>query len=73
LKRLIEDGMILLAYDRARDKTPGPITEYFLSAIETVRANKQRYAEAEANARRQHPSRPSFFDVMSAFGVPGAE
>jgi DNA replication protein DnaC len=53
LKRLVEDGKALFAYDKARGLPSQPITEYFLSAIETVRANKQRYAEAEARARPQ--------------------
>jgi shikimate kinase len=51
LKRLIEDGKNLLAFDKARQVALAPPTEYFLSAIETVRANKERYAEAEARAR----------------------
>jgi hypothetical protein len=53
LKRLIEDGKNLLAYDRARGVPPNAPTEYFLAAVETVRSNKERYAAAEARARRQ--------------------
>ena len=64
LKRLIEDGKTLYAYDRARNHPLHLPTEYFLLAVETVRANKQRYAEAEARARAQHPQRPSFFDFF---------
>jgi shikimate kinase len=57
LKRLIEDGKNLLAADRARKVAPAPPTEYFLRAVETVRVNKERYAEAEERARqRRHPS-----------------
>jgi len=52
LKRLIEDGKTLYAYDRARNLQLRTPTEYFLSAVETVRANKERYAEAEARARQ---------------------
>jgi predicted AAA+ superfamily ATPase len=63
LKRLIEDGKLLLAYDRARGRELRPVTEYFLDAIETLSSNKDRYAEAEARARRQHPSRPVYYDV----------
>src|SRR5262249_34967500 len=51
LKRLVEDGKVLLGYDRARCRPARPTTEYFLEAINTVRANKERYAEAEARAR----------------------
>jgi transitional endoplasmic reticulum ATPase len=62
LKRLVEDGKILYAYDRARDCPLRPSTEYFLAAVETVRANKERYAEAEARARQQRPTRAPWFD-----------
>jgi hypothetical protein len=48
LKRLAEDGKALFAYDKARREPPKPATEYFLAAIDIVRANKKRYAEAEA-------------------------
>ncbi len=48
LKRLAEDGKALFAYDKARGEPPKPATEYFLAAIDIVRANKKRYAEAEA-------------------------
>src|SRR5207249_1158266 len=51
LKRLVEDGKALLAYDRARGLPARPATDYFLEAVETVRANKEAYAEAESRAR----------------------
>ncbi len=63
LKRLAEDGKLLLAYDRVRGRTLRPATEYFLLAVETLRGNKERYAEAEARARTQRPSRPIYYDV----------
>jgi ATP-dependent 26S proteasome regulatory subunit len=50
LKRLVEDGKAIYAYDKAKQfdlKTP---TDYFLKAVEGVRENKQRYAEAEIQA-----------------------
>ena len=59
LKRLIEDGKNLFAYDQVRALPLHPPTEYFLRAVEIVRDNKARYAEAEARARQQHPSRPA--------------
>jgi hypothetical protein len=62
LKRLVEDGKNLLAYDKVRGLPLQPVTEYFLRAVATVRENKARYAEAEARARRQHPTRPAYFD-----------
>ena len=47
---MVEDGKAIYAYDKAKQldhKTP---TEYFLKAVEGVRENKQRFAEAEAQA-----------------------
>jgi len=51
LKRVIEDGKLLFAYDRTRNAPMQPSTDYFLRAIEVVRRNKQQYAEAEESAR----------------------
>jgi ATP-dependent 26S proteasome regulatory subunit len=65
LKRLLEDGKLLFAHDRAREKPMRPATEYFLAAARTVRENKDRYADAEAQARSQRPVRPPWFDVSS--------
>jgi len=66
LKRLIEDGKTLYAYDKARGRALSAPTEYFLAAVETVRAHKARYAEAEARARQQRPSRPPWFGQFYA-------
>jgi hypothetical protein len=41
----------LLGYDRARRKPQRPAVEYFLQAVESVRANKQRYAAASVRGR----------------------
>jgi len=67
LKRLVEDGKSLFAYDKARGDKLKPTTEYFLAAVETVRINKQRYAEAEARARQRNvmPSMQQFLQTMS--------
>src|SRR4029077_20049436 len=70
LKRVIDDGKALYAFDRAAGQSLQPITDYFLAAIETVTANKLRYAHAEARARANRPPRPPWFDVsqnMMAF------
>jgi transitional endoplasmic reticulum ATPase len=69
LKRMVEDGKILFAHDRARGLPLRRTTDYFLSAIETVRANKETYAAAEAQARMRHPNRPSIFDMFGAMGA----
>jgi hypothetical protein len=63
LKRVIEDGKILYAFDRAKGTEPAPITTYFVEALHTVRANKIRYADAEARARARTPVRPPHFHV----------
>jgi ATP-dependent 26S proteasome regulatory subunit len=62
LKRVVEDGKALHAFDRATGRPPKPTTDYFLDAVETVRDNKARYVEAEARANR--PPRPTWFDVI---------
>jgi ATP-dependent 26S proteasome regulatory subunit len=64
LKRLVEDGKILFAYDRARGLATRPPTDYFLDAAAKVRANKDRYNEAAAKARVQRPSRPPYFALL---------
>jgi transitional endoplasmic reticulum ATPase len=51
LKRLIDDGKVLFAFDKARSKPLQSTTDYVLAAIAPVRANKQRYAAAEAKLR----------------------
>jgi transitional endoplasmic reticulum ATPase len=66
LRRVVEDGKLLYAFDRAGGRSPRPAIDYFLEALETVRANKLRYAQAEAAARARRPSRPSPFDVPFA-------
>ena len=68
LKRVIDDGKLLFAFARSRNALPQPPTAYFLAAIDTVRRNKEQYAAAEARARVRHPTRPSYFDMLSASG-----
>jgi ATP-dependent 26S proteasome regulatory subunit len=63
LKRLAEDGKNLFAFDLARGRPLRPVTDYFLDAVRMLRANKARYAEADAAARTQRPQRPVYFDV----------
>ena len=65
LKRVVEDGKALYAYDRATKQPLEPITDYFVAAVEKVRANKKLYAAAEARARANRPPRPPWFDVFS--------
>jgi transitional endoplasmic reticulum ATPase len=56
LKRLVEDGKLLLAQDRAAQQALKPATDYFLAATASVRQNRERYAAAEAQARQQRQS-----------------
>jgi hypothetical protein len=57
LKRLVEDGKALFAYDKTRGQPLRPATEYFLAAVESVRANQCRYAQAEARSGTQGATR----------------
>jgi ATP-dependent 26S proteasome regulatory subunit len=71
LKRVVEDGKLLFAFARSQNATMEPATAYFLRAIETVRRNKEQYAEAEARARVRHPVRPPYFDGFGMGIDPG--
>lgn len=62
LKRVVEDGKLLYAFDRANGRSKEKVTDYFIEALGTVRANKVRYAEAEARARARNPSLPPQFN-----------
>lgn len=50
IKRLMEDGKTLYAYDKVKDLPIKAPTEYFLTAINTLIANKEKYV-AEASVR----------------------
>lgn len=73
LKRLIDDGKLLYAFDRAQKVTTREPIAYFLEALETVRANKLRYAQAEASAKARNPGRPPYFDLPMGVGAVRAE
>lgn len=53
IKALMEDGKMLYAFDRAKGRALKASTEYFLLAVATIRANKERYSAAEAKIREQ--------------------
>ena len=61
IKRLVEDGKLLFANDKVKNRDLRSATAYYLDAIREVRTNKERYAEAEAQARKQRPSRPVIY------------
>jgi len=60
---LVDDGKTLYAYDKAKRFELKRPTEYFLKAVEGVRENKQRYAEAEAQAMLK--PKPSMSGITS--------
>lgn len=51
LRRLIEDGKILYAYDKSKKRESDDILGYFQTAIKTIRSNKEKYLEAEAKSK----------------------
>lgn len=55
----------LYAFDRVGGKEIGDVTEYYLRATKTVRASKEKYAQAEARANANRPSRPVWFHPYS--------
>jgi len=77
LKRLIEDGKNLFAYDRVKREPLQPVTEYFLRAVETVRENKVRYAKrkceraatAKRGPRRSLPTTIFRFEIDAGIGL----
>ncbi len=65
LKRTVEDGKALYAFDRVNGTSLERVTEYFLRAAEIVRLSKEKYAEAEARANTNRPTRPAWFNPYS--------
>src|SRR5207247_7797222 len=75
LKRLVEDGKAIYAYDKAKSLDLKEPTNYFLKAVEGVRENKRRYAEAEAQAALKPKSLMAGFPgfMMSSFSAQGSD
>jgi ATP-dependent 26S proteasome regulatory subunit len=69
LKRLVEDGKVLYAYDFAQNRPTRSMYEYFSESLATVRENKERYAAAEANARMRNPARPPYFNSSGVMAM----
>jgi transitional endoplasmic reticulum ATPase len=67
LKRLVDDGKLQYAYDQSQGRTGRTPTDCFVAAIETLRANRAQYAEADARARARNQGRPGWFspDLVS--------
>ncbi len=64
LRRLVEDGKILYAYDRSKHAEMKELSHYFERAIEIIRGNKEKYATAE-KSRSERAMFPSGFDPFS--------
>lgn len=68
VKRLVADAKGLYAFDRARNLSPRPATEYFAEAAGGVRENKLRYQAAEEAARsrpRSVSQSPGYYYTQS--------
>jgi ATP-dependent 26S proteasome regulatory subunit len=66
LRRLIEDGKLLYAYDRARELPISELSSYFEKAIETIRSNKEKYALAEMMAKGRQGDGSDFSSMMGS-------
>jgi len=73
LKRTVEDGKALYAFDRVSEIEMKEVTEYFLAAAVTVRESKEKYAEAEMRANASRHSRPVWFNPDSHFDYVASE
>jgi hypothetical protein len=47
LKAVVEDGKLLFAHDKVTGKAVHAAEDYFLQAIETLRANRRNYARSK--------------------------
>ena len=65
LKRTVEDGKALYAFDRVAGKVVEDLTDYYHLAAESVRSGKEKYADAASRANAAHPSRPAWFNPYS--------
>jgi transitional endoplasmic reticulum ATPase len=66
LKRMVQDATAIFAYENVREKNNHPPITFFHQAIQTVRQNKERYAEALAHAVPGKPRDPFGFAAMAA-------
>ena len=62
LKRTVDDGKALYAFDRVNGAPIEAMEHYYRAAADLVRQGKDRYAEAAARANAAHPSRPAWFN-----------
>jgi transitional endoplasmic reticulum ATPase len=67
LRRLVEDAKALYAFDLVTNGSTQEVTQYFVKAADGIRASKEKYAEAEARANANRPSRPVWFKPYSSY------
>ena len=72
LKRLVEDAKLSFARGLGRSGQQPDFTTCLVQAMETLRTNKARYAEADARARAQRPDRPAWFSPQLEALLAGA-
>ena len=65
LKRTVEDGKALYAFDRVSGSVREDLTSYYQLAADAVRSSKERYADGALRANAAHPSRPAWFNPYS--------
>lgn len=63
LRQLVADGKLLFAHAKATNRQLRPPTDYFLTAVETVRTNRANYEKAEKITRERRRSEPPWFGV----------
>jgi transitional endoplasmic reticulum ATPase len=63
LRRLIDDGKILFAFDKARKREMHSVDSYFERALAGIRKNKEIYQRA-SETRREAPASPGFDRYM---------
>ena len=69
LKRVVDDGKLLFAFEREKKGQTQPRHDVLSDGGGDGTAKQAAYAEAEARARARHPQRPAFFDPMSAIAA----
>jgi len=52
LRAVVEDGKLVFAHDKAHGRPLRAVEEYFLEAVETVRANRRNYARRKPSPLR---------------------
>lgn len=71
IRRTLEDGKALYAFDRVSGRELKQATDYYIAAAQTIRANKEKYTEAEMRANATRSSRPVWFNPYSYYEADG--